>query len=1536
MKVLLIEDHEGFAVIVREMLLSLRQESVSFEWRNRLDKGIERLIQWKPDVILLDLTLPDSRGLDTLSQVRQYAPTAPIIVLTGNDDEKLAVEAIGRRAQDYLVKGEIDRRGFGRAVRYAIERKKSELRLEYHRQRQEVLHEINVAITSTLDLQSVLHALLDRVGKLLPKFAVTFWLPTNDKGAWEAIACFNLDEKDWRPFWNGSPSGLAKAVIAAGTPIIIEDVANDLRASNPEMLRRHDLVSYLGVPLRFEGELLGIMGFFSRESGQFNSEEVEFLTTLAGHAAVAIYNSRMYERAQFQAVSLEYANEEIKATQGKYTELMETINAIVWEADPITWQFTFVSKAAEQILGYPVERWLSTPDFWANYLLHPDDREAAIKGCLEHIAAGTDHELEYRAVAADGRAVWLRDNVRIITDETGKAIRLRGVMIDITKSREAEEKLQKHSLEIQSLQEVSQKVLNSGDVRDAIEKILDMAMAMGGYDVGSIRLYSSDEDGDHVIVRGYQQPESMRALLNHRVARSGDERWQNQARVIATRETHVFEDIESCPGFPIGKREGVRSLILVPIAINNEVLGVLQIGNRRMTKFQPDQIKLLETLASQIGIVLQKAKLYEEIRAHLTHIQSMRQIEQTMVSTLSLDDVLRVLLDRIESIFPFPVIIAVQLLKPNASEFDTLACRNIDAETWRREHERDLPVPQNGLAREVLNSSTPLQILRLEDDPRVRHREFNREQGLVSYLGISLRVAERPVGVLDIMTTKEHEFREHEVNYLASLASHAGIAIQNARLYNELGKKSQELSALFDVTAAASQSLEMERILQEVIRKITEIFGFDAMRIFLFDDRQETLHVRAAYVGSPDIPLGPASFKKGQGIVGTVGASGEAVIISNVDTDPTYTKVSLSKTASATQRKFIAGFPIKYKDSTLGVIMCTGRDPRELTAHEIQLINSMSSQIAIAIHNARLYAEVEKQSKELSALFEVTARASRSLEMERVLQEVMRKISEIFGFDAMRVCLFDEHREVLHARAIYQTHPEFAALFRDFEKGQGITGTVGATGEAIIISNVETDPRYEQLSYTKNAIKRQQKFIAAFPIKYQDETLGVISCVGRQPRELRADEIKLITSMSNQVAIAIHNARLYDEVGKKTRELSALFDVTSAASQSLETDQILREVAQKITEIFSFDATRVYLLDEAKEELHAQAAYETHPDFASDTTRLKRGRGIAGHAVATGEAIIISDTSTDPRYLEMTTTKRALKTRQKFLASFPIKYKDEVLGAITCVGRESRRLAAHEIQLISSMSSQVAVALENSRYYEQTKKQAMQLRNYALHQESVRELERTRISREIHDELGQALTALKLEVSLLHAKLRTKDPDLEPRIGEISKMLDGTIQTVRKIATQLRPDVLDKLGLIPAIEWHLQEFGKRTGIKSDFVSRPAEIQLSEPQSTAFFRILQEALTNVARHARASRVRIRLQQKAGQTFLLVEDNGVGIDPEKITAPDSLGLLGMQERARALGGRVNIHRNKGMGTRVTGCIPAKDDRTQNDLPARIGAS
>jgi PAS domain S-box-containing protein len=222
-----------------------------------------------------------------------------------------------------------------------------------------------------------------------------------------------------------------------------------------------------------------------------------------------------------------------------------------------------------------------------------------------------------------------------------------------------------------------------------------------------------------------------------------------------------------------------------------------------------------------------------------------------------------------------------------------------------------------------------------------------------------------------------------------------------------------------------------------------------------------------------------------------------------------------------------------------------------------------------------------------------------------------------------------------------------------------------------------------------------------------------------------------------------------------------------------------------------------------------------------------------------------------------------------------------------------------------------------------------QLRVLAAHLQSVREEERTRIAREIHDELGQLLTGLKIDLAWLAARLPANADQLLDKIRTMSGMADELIKTVRRIATELRPGILDDLGLIAAIEWQTQEFQTRTGIECDFVAdvmRPVEDQ---DQRTALFRILQETLTNVARHAQATSVVVSLQEEAGCFELRVEDNGRGITDVEIIQGKSLGLLGIQERARLLGGDVQIAGRPGAGTAILVRIPLQDRATPSSV-------
>jgi signal transduction histidine kinase len=234
------------------------------------------------------------------------------------------------------------------------------------------------------------------------------------------------------------------------------------------------------------------------------------------------------------------------------------------------------------------------------------------------------------------------------------------------------------------------------------------------------------------------------------------------------------------------------------------------------------------------------------------------------------------------------------------------------------------------------------------------------------------------------------------------------------------------------------------------------------------------------------------------------------------------------------------------------------------------------------------------------------------------------------------------------------------------------------------------------------------------------------------------------------------------------------------------------------------------------------------------------------------------------------------------------------------------------------LKSKVSVFVELHMKSERLRESEDKLRRLAAHLISVREEERAHIAREIHDELGQVLTGIKMEVGWLQKRL--KEPMLLEKCDSMARLIDSTVQTVRKIATGLRPEMLDDMGLIAAVAWQAKEFQKRTGIRCR-TKLPPESKIDLEISTTAFRIFQEILTNVARHSRATRVDIELDLTPEALRLEVVDNGVGIPSSDLNGRKSLGLLGMRERALLFGGEVSIMGTPGQGTRVSVSIPIR---------------
>jgi signal transduction histidine kinase len=215
-----------------------------------------------------------------------------------------------------------------------------------------------------------------------------------------------------------------------------------------------------------------------------------------------------------------------------------------------------------------------------------------------------------------------------------------------------------------------------------------------------------------------------------------------------------------------------------------------------------------------------------------------------------------------------------------------------------------------------------------------------------------------------------------------------------------------------------------------------------------------------------------------------------------------------------------------------------------------------------------------------------------------------------------------------------------------------------------------------------------------------------------------------------------------------------------------------------------------------------------------------------------------------------------------------------------------------------------------------------QLRSLASHLQNVREEERSSIAREVHDELGQQLTAIKLDIEWLMIKLEEAETGIKDKVGEMEKLVITTLKTVKKIVTELHPAILEKMGIIEAIKWQAKEFEKRTGLKILLSLTEEDVIIRDKTAIALFRIVQESFTNIIKHAQASNVSCSLQKWDKDIFLIISDDGKGFNPAAVAGKQSLGILGMKERTVILGGKYQIISEAGKGTKVLVVMPVEE--------------
>jgi signal transduction histidine kinase len=516
----------------------------------------------------------------------------------------------------------------------------------------------------------------------------------------------------------------------------------------------------------------------------------------------------------------------------------------------------------------------------------------------------------------------------------------------------------------------------------------------------------------------------------------------------------------------------------------------------------------------------------------------------------------------------------------------------------------------------------------------------------------------------------------------------------------------------------------------------------------------------------------------------------------------------------------------------------------------------------------------------LKTINEVTNALTQSFDLEQTLDDILNKVLEVLGVGAGAIYLLDEGRQGLSLVA-----------HRDLP--------LEVTGEPNGLKSARMLARHEDL---------QCKL--AGPLRCRGEINGLLFVGDRRSCPILRQEEELLSTICNTMGVFVENVRLYQERTQQLQVERSVIKVTEEVTSELELDRVLPKVMEIAVDLAQADGGVIALLDEERNVIRYPYVHHLPPELADVT--VSKGEGLAGQVMITGEPMVIDNYTNYPKAVPA-----FVEAGLASVAALPIVSGERIFGALSVLSiDEAKAFSRREVAILTAIGRQAGIAIENSYLYEN-------MRFYARQITQAQESERRRIARELHDDTIQSLVGLSRQLEALAASDCLHSEEGAERIRELRRATGEVIKRVRRFSQDLRPSILDDLGLLPTLEELTADLNRQDGLHAEFWVRGEERRLSSEMELTLFRIAQEALNNVRRHAEATRVVTSVELSDSVVTMTVEDNGKGFNPPMLTdhpTPGSkLGLIGMHERARLLGGSLSVDSAPGKGTKVVVNVP-----------------
>jgi len=978
-----------------------------------------------------------------------------------------------------------------------------------------------------------------------------------------------------------------------------------------------------------------------------------------------------------------------------------------------------------------------------------------------------------------------------------------------------------------------------------------------------------------------------------------------------------------------------KSLLIVPIFRKNQVVGACVLDYcREARQFTPDQTVLATALASQVALALENARLYQDVAEKADRLTSL--LEATK-RTIAIKDS--------RELLPWIAQAAAACLKAEGAGIRILEGEELvygGHYGYSRDGMRDrIGLGESGTGW-VVQHNQPLAIPDIERDPRMvsEHRAAYRREGFRSMLAVPMRVTERAIGALFVFAKSARQFSATQVEVLSGFADQAALAVENLLLYEEAERRRQEAEVLAELARAVNASLDLDTVLQRVAEGAKELCGSDLAQIALRDPGSGALAVRyvvgTRYQGYDDIRI-----EAGKGLGGLVLLTGRPIRTDYYAEDPRLTKDYLGVIR---EEGIIAEVvvPIRREDRVEGLLYVANRSPRPFTDRDEAILLRLADHAAIAIENARLYAEASRSAVEHQALVEVAGLVGSTLKADRVLDVIVERAGALLQVRAAGIFTVDSQSH----RLIYKRGLGLSREFLDSLQvlvGEGTSGKAFQHRAPAWSSDPLNDPAITLGESTRDLVTREgYRAVLSVPILIKDTPYGVLAVYWWEPHSPTVSEVRLLSALAGQAAVALENAGLFEEAQRRRMTAERLAEVGHLLSQSLDATEVGQRIVDSIRGLLGALSAFLFRVEPGAGDWTVVATSgEVGPGFQRGMV-YPREVGATGLALRECRTVVTADVFNDP-HITFTPEARAYveQAGHRAVLALPLLIQDRAIGALSVADRAGRVFTEEEIRLAQAFASQAATALENSRLYGELRQALGQLETS---QQQIVQTERLRALGEMaggvaHD-FNNTLSVILGRVQLLLSA--TQDPEIRRKLEVIAKAAVDGAQTVRRIQefTRMRRArpfqavdlnrVIEEVVEVTRARW--KDEAQASGISYDVQVETTPVLPVIGDSSE----LREALTNIMFNAldampKGGRVNFKTGVEQERVFCVVADTGVGMTEDirqRIFEPffttkgekgTGLGLSVVYGIITRHGGAIEVRSQVGQGSAFTIRLP-----------------